>query len=151
MKGVLKIVLWIIVTIVAFQIFFTLLGVFTLLAWVLLGLAIVAFLLYMFVPGIFDKPAPKTETETQPIKLYDSINGSTTLFASKPTLMQLANPDAAATTIGNLSLPNDITIKVVEDDGSEVLKIKLTSGAEKGKVGWVERSAVQGYKKMAAQ
>lgn len=145
MKGALKIVIWVVAAIIVLKIFFILLGVFTLLAWLLLCVAIVAFLLYMFVPGIFDAPAPKVEA--QPVKLYDSINGSTTLFTSKPTLAQLANPDAAATTIGSLSLPNDITIKVVEDDGSEVLKVKLTSGNDKGKIGWVERSAVQGYKR----
>lgn len=148
MKLALKIILGIVLAIVVLKIFFFLLGVFTLLAWALMGIAIIAAIVYFCVPGFFD--APPEKEPVLPIKIYDAINGKTTLFADKPSIKQMANPDAALGEAGTIELDNDIIIKVVEDDGSEVVKIKLQSGDKKGKVGWVERSAVQGYKRDTA-
>src|SRR5262245_27742574 len=132
MKLFLKIIMWLLIAAVAFFAFVQLLGLFTILAYVLALVVVVGAILYFCFPGLFGKREQflKEAAETKP-KLLASA-GTVTGFIDKPTVQQLAHQDTSKSV--TLNIDGDADVKVLEDDGDLVIKIKVLAGQEKGSV-----------------
>ncbi len=139
---IIRIILFIVVAIIAIKLFFFVLGVFSLLAWSLLLIAIVAaicWVCFRFIlpKNMLAKPEPKAGPQVW------NHSGNVVLFDEKPTLLQITKVDDTAG--GIIKLPNGEGIKIVEE-ADDVLKVKVLSGLHKGNVAWVSKSDVTCYK-----
>ncbi len=94
----------------------------------------------------FLKSRRKRSTQTEnPERVADArlfeVAGTSKVFLKEPTTAQmLAITDQSAPNF--IELPNDTRIKIVQDDDKAAVKVKITSGASKGKTGWVSRSSI---------
>ncbi|MCC7529992.1 MAG: hypothetical protein IT342_15820 [Candidatus Melainabacteria bacterium] len=139
---IVKILLFIVLAIVAIKLFFFAVGVFTILAWALLLILIVALVSWVCFRFLMPTNEQKKTAEKSGPQVWNH-SGNVVLFEEKPNLLQITKVDH--TTSGIIKLPNGEGIKIVEE-AENVLKVKVLSGEHKGNVAWVSKADVTGYK-----
>ncbi|MBY0550860.1 MAG: hypothetical protein K2W95_26515 [Candidatus Obscuribacterales bacterium] len=97
---------------------------------------------YFFFPKLFDKIVSmfKQKESVRGPRLWDSA-GQVRVYVEKPNLAQIIGTASASSA---LSVANDTSVTIIEDDG-DVIKLKLHEGDNKGKVVWASRASVVGH------
>ncbi len=139
---IIKILLFIVLAIVAIKLFFFAVGVFTILAWALLLILVVAAVCWVCFRFLMPTNEQKKTVEKSGPQVWNH-SGNVVLFEEKPSLLQITKVDD--TTSGVIKLPNGEGIKIVEE-AENVLKVKVLSGEHKGNIAWVSKADVTGYK-----
>ncbi|MBX9668554.1 MAG: hypothetical protein K2X93_13095 [Candidatus Obscuribacterales bacterium] len=86
-----------------------------------------------------------TSASTRDIKLW-SPEGTIPLFQEEPQLTHLIERNSAQLPAKAVSVTAETEVSVL-DESDIALRIKIRSGAHKGKVGWVDKASVVGYPK----
>ncbi len=148
MKILTTIILTILALVFLFFSFFFVVGIIHLAFQALFVLLVVGAILFFCFPNLFkriggffkQKPPP---SEKEEVRLWES-GGQVRIYLVKPSLAELTGAKQISGQV--LSVPNETPISVLEDQG-DVIKIKVAAGDNKGKVVWVDRTAVLGYKR----
>ncbi len=141
MKIVIYIVLGIVFTVVAANVFFYLVSMFAMLGWVLGALCVLGLLTYLSI--LFLSPKKKHERKGSAVTLFNN-DGSVDFFLQQPSPLQLTLIGTSAS--GAAKLANNTSAELLEEaDGS--VRIKIRSGEKKGEVGWVSASSFSSSKK----
>ena len=94
---------------------------------------------------LFSRKPSSEQGTTDGVVTLKSTSGSVQLFAKEPALHELVHKDNAdlPATLQTV-VSSGTTVEVLEE--SELsFKIKIKTGEQKGKVGWVDRGSVSGY------
>jgi len=142
----LKVIIIIVAVILINWMFWHLVGLFTLIAsllapFIVLALIVyLAFRYYQLRSARFDKRSP--------YKLWSASGKAVYLFHAEPNSedvakirdeLSLASLELAGDVFG---VDNDTQVFVIEDEGTEAVKVKIVDPQAKEKIGWVLRGAV---------
>lgn len=145
MKLFLKVIVALIAAAVAWYVFMQLLGVVAILAYIAAFFFVVGLVVYLCFPGLFRSARKVQPASTGGTPKLWSQSGTIVGYVDKPNVKQIATGNADRSVV--IQLESDDDVKVLEDDGDIVLKVKITSGQEKGSVVWVERNSIKGYRR----
>ncbi|HEY9786593.1 MAG TPA: hypothetical protein V6D17_14395 [Candidatus Obscuribacterales bacterium] len=149
MKNVLIVIAAIVGFFFVLGLFWRLLGLLTLLSWVIAFVVfwgVVAYVCYLI---FFKKKAQAVVSEiSKSFKLYDPHKSSVLLFRSPPTIQDLAllNDELHVTKLElngqAFRVDNDTKVVILDEKDAQSVKVKIAGKDAKERVGWVHRSSV---------
>jgi hypothetical protein len=141
-KTVLKVVAIIAGLLIANYVLMHVIGLIAAVLWLLFVVACLAGLAYFIYAYVQGKQVAKP---SQPkFLVWDTYNQSVQIFFDEPTIEDIvqgvAEPEKYLQSGKVDEVPNSTGVTILEDKGSMAVKIKVTDGDAKEKIGWVSRT-----------
>ncbi len=141
LKTILIILGWLVLAFILFTLAMHVVSMLMTLA-VVVGIAVlVCAPIYFFLKSRRNKSTQTEKTKRSDARLFE-VAGTSKVFLKEPTTAQMLAITDQFVSSNFMELPNDTRIKIVQDDDKAAVKVKITSGASKGKTGWVSRSSI---------
>jgi len=138
-RTILIIVGWIVLALILINVAMHLVSMFMVLAMVLGVLFLIGAPIFLYFKYGASKKSDDSKSETA-TRIYEP-DGSAKLFCDEPTAILLLTADSAMLP-EHFELANDTVIQIVSENDRHAVKVKVKSGAYKGKTGWVSRASI---------
>jgi hypothetical protein len=129
---------WIVLALILINVAMHVLGMFMALAMVLGLLLLIGAPIFLFFKFGRSK---KTGAVAAPATRIYEPDGCAKLFSDEPTPTLLLTADSAMLP-EHFELENDTIIQIVAENDRHAVKVRVKSGAYKGKTGWVSRASI---------
>lgn len=131
---------WIVLAFILIQVAMHLIGMFMMFAMLLGAAVLIGAPIFFYIK--YRNQSPDQSVQEVETKLYEP-NGSIKLFSKEPTTPQIVMIGVEVANAPKfIEIPNDTVIKIVHDEDKQAVKVKIVTGAQKGKTGWVSRGAI---------
>lgn len=113
----------------------------------LLGIILCALAVFFIFQKLFSPAKEEVESVRQREGKLSSQEGLVPLFREEPGVHQLVDKSKENLPKNVINIPADAEVSVLQESDI-ALRIKVTSGEHRGRIGWVDKSHVTGYSKM---